>query len=100
MAGDSNLKIHVPGAAAPLDHSFKRQGLLPQVNARSARSEGNIEPVVDQNTRLGRARLGNRKPREFRERAPAEIFLANLNPIDPRGNRSADGIVDWREIVP
>ena len=93
MAGNANQKIQPSGGAAPLSYNFQRQGFLAEVNSRGIRGQRDIQPVIDQNARGGRARFGNRETRKLHKRSRIEILLPNLNPAGSRSGRPPDGIV-------
>ena len=63
------------------------------MNSRGIRGQRHIQPVVDQNTRGGRARFGNRETRDLYKSARIEILLTNLNPAGSGRGRAPDGIV-------
>ena len=80
MARNANQKIHAPDGTAPLHHSFQRQGFFAQVNAARIRCQRNIQAIIDQDARGGRARFRNRETRKFDKSTRLKILLSNLNP--------------------
>jgi hypothetical protein len=81
MAGNADQKIRPARGTPPLGYCFQWQGILPEVNSRRACGYGDVQAVVYQNMRIGRARFGNGEPREFHQWPRLEALLANLNPV-------------------
>jgi hypothetical protein len=103
VAGSAQDKVCQSRSPPRIHQHANRQRLFASVHARSTRSPGHVESIIDHDACLALCRSAlahsNCRPRKIYQVSSRQIFLSDLNPIDSRTHSTFEALRQGRFAV-